>query len=760
MKRLHCLLVVCLVIKQVSHSQIAYYTTRDLFENYIIVNDTSFNFKNDSASVRKIADHLRNHLPDDLKNKNLTSDQIFGLYARNPFFGRQVSRLIGGASVSFTNIISKGVSAVGGLDVTAIADGLAQFLIKRGKEELNIAFFQRMKKFLEENIEAKTLFPATSVFLGNIASYRYAELLQSLREAFHKDLRNLIVNLNLLIDLPKYKELLKALPEIRVALRSAKIVSELSQANSSIHPANLIHQLAYLNEWHEMDINLENSWKLLDIVSESVRKRSYEIVNRESTEENVIIQKTEIKEDFTISDTVLFRENMYKIKKTIIPKGTIIIDTLRNQVRTVISDTSFNNETAWIKYIEFHDNILRNNIALRVFLGLVYARAGNISFRIKGDTISVQQFLVKNADDILAIADLVENFLILANDVDQSVKELKERDKQSLTNNDYYSYIEKAINIVEYGFKVANTIKPNITSDRYIMMARNANNLYKNIYTKNYSAAVMNGYLILDEVLSECNEAVKEKDSFLMKNAASPAIKVIKDSFLVSKSRLDSAKFFQEEAERSKTVERILKYGNVMAGIIKSETPEEAESAIEAAALPAGSSSIKKNSEWNISLNAYIGGYYSNYTDDVDKIDGSNSKIRVAAPVGIAFNKGLGHFRNGSSIGSLSIYLNLIDVGAIAGYRLSNDSTALEQKITLDDIFAPGGYLVYGVGLPFLEYVPLSIGYGWQYGSKLYFKKQNGILAVSDKSRWRSNWFIAIDIPLANFWTKSSKNKK
>src|SRR4030095_3688411 len=88
------------------------------------------------------------------------------------------------------------LSAVGGLDVTSIADGLARFLIKRGKEELNIAFFQRLKRFLEENIEAKTLFPATSEFLGRIASYRYAELLQSLREAFHEDLKNLIVNLN------------------------------------------------------------------------------------------------------------------------------------------------------------------------------------------------------------------------------------------------------------------------------------------------------------------------------------------------------------------------------------------------------------------------------------------------------------------------------------------------------------------------------------------------------------------------------------
>lgn len=724
-------------------TQMPYYDAQELkitiINGQIFINDANANLA-----------ILAQYLP----KSNPNAGDIKQAFTDNPFF-----KIAGGPrSDEFSKLASKAVSGIGGLDVTAVADGLARFLIKRGREELNIAFFQRMKGFLEQNVEAKTLFPATSLFLGNIAAYRYAELLQSLREAFYKDLRNLIVNLNLLIDLPKYKELLKALPEIRVAIRCAKIVGELSQANSSIHPADLIHRLAFLNEWHEMDMNLENSWKLLDYLSESVRKRDYEVKITRFTNEEVSIQKHELKKDSSFVDTVLFMKNLFKPKTTIIPKGTIIIDTIKTLVSVDQSDTILarESETAWIKYVDFHDNILRSNITLKLFLGLLYERVENLSFRIKGDTISVQQFLRAHADDIMKISDLVENFLVLGNEVDLALRDLRKKEG-SLTNDDYYSYIEKSINIVEYGFKVANTIKPEVTADRYIMMARNANNLYKNIYTKNYNAAIMNGYLILDEVLAKSHEAVMDKDTFFM---SSDIIAAIKDSFRVIKTRLLEGGFFKLEAERSKTVEKILKYGNAMAGIVKSETPEEAESAIEAAALPAGSSSIKKNTAWNISLNAFIGGYYSNYTNDVDKIDGSNSKVRVAAPVGIAFSKGLGHFKNGSTIGSLSLFLNLIDVGGIAGYRLSGDSIALEQKLTLDDIFAPGGYLVYGIGLPFLEYVPLSIGYGWQYGSKLYFKRSSGVLAISDKTRWRSNWYIAIDIPLANFWTKNSKNKR
>jgi hypothetical protein len=196
-----------------------------------------------------------------------------------------------------------------------------------------------------------------------------------------------------------------------------------------------------------------------------------------------------------------------------------------------------------------------------------------------------------------------------------------------------------------------------------------------------------------------------------------------------------------------------------MASVVKAESPEEVESAIEAAALPAGSSSIKKNSAFNVSLNAYIGGYFGRSSNSTDQIDGDNSTIGVTAPIGLAFSFGLGHYKNGNSIGSLSLYGTLIDVGAIAGYRLNDDSTALDQKVTLNDIFTPGGYLVYGIGLPvkWLSYVPLSVGYGWQYGSKLYYKTSEGKLAISDKSRWRSNWFIGIDIPLANFWTRNYK---
>jgi hypothetical protein len=336
----------------------------------------------------------------------------------------------------------------------------------------------------------------------------------------------------------------------------------------------------------------------------------------------------------------------------------------------------------------------------------------------------VDTLLARQKDHIFRLSGLIENFSLLADDVQNTIGDFKtKKDEGTLTNEDYYTYINKAINIIDYGFKVINTfkisdgLKSDIIHDKYIAVARNANDLYKNIYTKNYNSAVLNVCSILDSLLPR-----------------------------------DSAK---------KLITRVLKYGNFMASVVKAESPGDVQSAIEAAALPAGSSSIKKNSAFNISLNAYIGGYFGRSVNNPDEIDGNNSKIGVTAPVGIAFSWGLGHYKSGSPIGAISLFGTLIDVGAIAGYRLNDDSTTLDQKVTLNDIFTPGGYLVYGIGLPFkgLSYIPISVGYGWQYGSRLY-NQEGGKLEISDKSRWRSNWFVAVDIPLANFWTKNYRKKQ
>lgn len=806
MKRINLLLIGTLVFL-FGYSQSEYDNALKIKELRHTITNNVIVFQIDSTKdVQFLTSILVNYIDKEnvkkIKTDKILVQEISKAFNKNPFINinskGEDDPLLNELKNKNTPFKLSSFSSVGNLNVTSIADGLAQFLIKRGKEELNIAFFQRMQEFLERNVEAKTLFPSTVQFLGKIASYRYSEFLPTLREAFYKDINNLIVNLNLLIDLPKYQDLLKALPEIRVAIRSAKIISELSQPDSSMHPANLISHLASLNEWGEMNINLKSSWQALNVISQSVRRIDTEIVKRDTIiiakNDTIINVPKKLSDEITITEPVKVDSGQ-----------SIIKDTITKKIK--VSDS-----IAWIKFSEFNKNILNDPIALKIYLGLLYQKMDTIAFRDDKDSlIRVRDFMDSNKTNIFRIADLIENFLVLANDVEQSIKTLKDK-KDNLTNDDYYTYIQKAIDVIDYGFKVANTIKEGIADDRYIKIARNANDLYKNIYTKNYNAAVMNAYVMLEEVLTKSDEAIKDEqkaralsllsgaiktDSIrvsLTNNLAELAIKekdetrlkaLIRDPQLAARLKIDSAqltkitgdptkldslvKLLQSFAtvppppdSNNKTVENILKYGNLMASIVKSESSQEAQAAIEAAVLPAGSSSIKKNTAWNFSLNAYIGWSFDRSVNSTDKIDGNNSKTGITAPVGFAVSKGLWHYKKGSPIGSISLYGTLIDVGAIAGYRLNDDSTALDSKITLNDIFAPGGYLVYGMGLPIkgFSYIPLSVGYGWQYGSKLYYKKGDGILAVSDKSRWRSNWFVAVDIPLVNFYSRNYKKRK
>lgn len=625
-----------------SQGQSAYYDAKFIYEQCYDKDDGVFKNK---VSLYDVL--LKKYYPSDTA---LSESKL----RENPFFNPYVPDLIAQSITKSNYQESGGGSFLSNLNVTNIADGLARFLIKRGREELNIAFFNQLKEFLndEKHEECKVLFPETIDLLNKIDSYKYAAFLENLRNAFHTDLSNLIIHLNQVIDLPKYDSLAHH-TTIKLILGTVNIVSELSQSGESIMPDSVIKQLALL-PWGPVSKNLANSLKFLNLVSQSIR-----------------------------------------------------------------ADTSLNQ--SWVSLSDLNTYLFTNNITLRIYFGLLYqqAKIQDITFYSKNDVpIRVDTLLARQKDYIFKLSGLVQNFSLLADDVQNTISDYQnKKGKGTLTNDDNYTYISKAINIIDYGFTVANTFKipdelqSDIIHDTYIGVARNANELYKNIFTKNYNSAVLNICSILDSLLPH--------------------------------------------DKNKKLVSGILKYGNFMASVVKAESPEEVQNAIEATALPAGSSSIKKNSAFNISLNAYIGGYFGR-ANNANDIDGNNSKVGVTAPVGIAFSLGLGHFKNGSSLGSLSLYGTLIDVGAVAGYRLNDDSTALDQKITLGDIFTPGGYLVYGIGLPFLSYVPLSVGYGWQYGSRLY-NKEDGKISISNSSRWRSNWFVGIDIPLANFMTKNFK---
>ena len=292
----------------------------------------------------------------------------------------------------------------------------------------------------------------------------------------------------------------------------------------------------------------------------------------------------------------------------------------------------------------------------------------------------------------------------------------------------YYTSLEKAKqNVVELQ-KIENKYKEKLTNDRLIFLT----------------------------VLKNSNDPVEKN-----KNESLLQTKVGQNKELLKKYE--------------PIVQAVKKYGNFMALVAKAEDSEQVSAAIEAVALPTGSASIKKKSRFNVSLNAYLGGYYGKESLDIQSsFSNQTSTYGFWAPVGIGASWGL------NRAGSISAFISIIDVGAITSFRLRNptdtiistafgsDTTAaignIEQlpEITFQNILAPGINIIYG--LPWG--VPISVGGGLQRGPML--RKINTVTGTIENgqisnlikadfqtSAWRWHLFIAVDIPLLNFYTKS-----
>src|SRR5262249_31148091 len=132
-----------------------------------------------------------------------------------------------------------------------------------------------------------------------------------------------------------------------------------------------------------------------------------------------------------------------------------------------------------------------------------------------------------------------------------------------------------------------------------------------------------------------------------------------------------------------------VKYASFAANVVQAKNSDDAEKAIEAIALPAGSASIKKNTQVNIALNAYLCGFYGNEYLSNEKPSKWAPISGVYAPIGVTVSTKIGN-------SSISAFVTVLDIGAFASYRLKDDSTEDLPKVTLQNIFAPGIGIVYG----------------------------------------------------------------
>jgi hypothetical protein len=600
-----------------------------------------------------------------------------------------------------------------GLDVTTFADGLAKFLVARVKEELSITFFKRFKEDLKKYPDLKTLFPATYTWLEAIdtEAYQYTSYLSMLREAFIKDFQVIIPNLKEVVSDPRHDAYFKTRPPLRSLFLFALDITEGLQHGD--HPGEIIHTLAArdFTEFNTVEPNIKPSFETLDMVIQSLRSKDagHYLVPFDSVKRN------------------LFNERTFKL-----------------------------------------------------YLGLIYQVSGNITFHTTNQPnrplrIILEEIAVsaqKLADFKAQYERELREITARAEIVQQAITKIKEQNRtpgSKATYAEYYEFYDATLNLIEYVSEIPDLVKPYLGDfrwsrhkDFYFFIARKVGDIYLDVNEKKYSSVVLNLAIVYDTLLNrpvdvKSTEIAERFDSIraeLDKIAAGlqgDAKKKVEQQIAGLQQSFTGMDQKDVATKKGEIFSTMLRVGNFAATVASAENSDQVKEAIEAAALPPGSARIKRDSYLNVSLNAYVGFFAGN--EHIRGLEPHNDAFSTGlfAPVGIAFSRG-GLKRSDSKGGkSLSGFVSLIDVGALAAFRFAEDSAAVAPDIKLGNILSPGIFLVYGLGR-----CPISIGAGVQAGPQLREVSIPGN-SISNDFYVRAHAFIAVDIPVINLYNRRHK---
>lgn len=175
-----------------------------------------------------------------------------------------------GPDVAF---VGEALNAAGGIDVSTIADGLAKFIVKRTKEELSIAFFDRFKELISGNTpvakDMQSIFPNTYETLMIIGEeiYQYQAYMEAIREAFKQDLSSLFLNTHLIIE--NHPAFFKAMPTFKAVLESGLYLAD-NIIRKKEHPAEALENLPD-DLIKDLSPNLKASLQMIKLFSSSLK---------------------------------------------------------------------------------------------------------------------------------------------------------------------------------------------------------------------------------------------------------------------------------------------------------------------------------------------------------------------------------------------------------------------------------------------------------------------------------------------------------
>ncbi|HRG88093.1 MAG TPA: hypothetical protein PLW44_03675 [Chitinophagales bacterium] len=726
MKKTLTLFVLLLSLAQGMYAQVAYKDAQLLSTYLKPISGETDKFEFDPAKRDEVLGLLKKYTAETELAKVNTHFEL------NPFTNDYLNYTFAAEdnTLATAKNVIPAIKSMGGLDVTMIADGIAKWMVARSKEELNATFFQRFKKEIEkpQYEDFRILFPRTTQRLSDIGEqiYNYSIYLTDLQKDFANDLTGVLENFPRLIDSEKYRTFFNDNPDIYAILHSSLYLFNCIKNGNT--PAQIVNDLPVGQYFSKVDVlsktqNVKASIQTLQLISKSF--------------------------------------------------------------------ANTNDEIYWVSADEILESINNQN-TFRIYLGLIAEQAEGINFYdVKNNTSkNLKDLMFANVGEIGQYDAFIRGFVYNIRDVQQSLHTILSKPAGTKAEPDeFYQLYNSIISTVEVAAKVRQMPFLNLPKfeelDHYIAGAKSVGNLYTDVKAKNYVSIVLDLVVIYDNLIQPAIDKRSEKIKTIVANKSynDPIVLryMYKHSFEQPQDALKALAKEKKTNYYDKLVSGIMRYGSFMAAVSRAKNSDEVKLAIEAVALPVGSSSVKKTTGFTISVNTYVApSFGAEFLKNKVPLHGANGDIvdengnptndpskyayhdttyqsktmGIYAPVGIGFNWALTP-RNGNG-GSISLFVPLLDLGAFVTYRFKDDTTTLKEsvRVRLKDIFAPGICFIYGI-----PKVPLSIGFSCNWApslSAVYADKVD----IRDSKGYRLHGFIGVDIPAVHIFASKEKRRK
>lgn len=684
-------------------------------------------------------------------------------------------------------------SGGGGSVQGAVIDGASRWIAERMREELSIAFFDRFEIWMEEQNMA-SLFPSTIRALDITSTTDYSLMIQVLRSAFEQDLNELPFNIG---------------PFVRQELNNKEEVDAEEKKADDLYREFRSSTIHYTDLWKEDVVTAIEFTDTMELAEKALVDQLEKLERTNRSLNFILVSIAAIQELSRGSHPANLLVHLNQRSDELFPHGGRIRPVLMLADVLTRSFIRVNPEqgTTWLNRKDLA-RLSRDQQLREFYFGLIFHELRQNVRSRRSKLLSARKSYTNDLPYYSGKAQL-----ILRSTPEQRSQMFEQLDQPELMRLERELYLlekdEEWLSelVVEDPTEVGGLLNElSLFAERMDNMQRQYQNLQAtgqaNLGSPQLVRLIRHSLTVLEPVFSMALEGQEEKldqiqtlsrgilDAYtgvLERDFDAVVLNVIPvasslldidyaETFALNKDVAPSSSLdlmTEQHGKRQRKLQEVFRYSAFLAAVATSRNPEDIKQAIRAIALPPGSYSIKRRSFANISLNAYPG-----LTGGMEVVRNSVGQkvapnIGFTAPIGLAVSWGYraginnkryledskyrrrvdrslnmreDRFLTGHSG---SVFFPLIDLGAVVLFRLDDADSSLPEDVGFRQVFSPG--VIYSHGFPNL---PISMLAGVQLSPKL--RKFGDAPADS----FRFNLGITVDLPMANFHTRSMEREE